>query len=218
MAQPITPLKSTTQKFLEIEDIVDDLLILTDGSCALILRTTAVNFDLLSSQEQEVRILAYAGFLNSLTFPIQIVIRSEKKDVSSYLHLLEQYEEKQKNPTLANRIKSYRAFVSETVKERNVLDKKFYVVIPFSILEMGTGHVGTLMKTKKLPYPKASILEKAKTILFPRRDHVVHQVGRFGLTGQQLTTRELIELFYDVYHPGLPHEVAKAIDNKQAIL
>ena len=218
MAKQVSPIRATTQEFLELEDVIDNMALLRDGSVALVIQTTAVNFDLLSSKEQEARIITYAGFLNSLSFPIQILIRSERKDISLYLNILKKQEEAQKDPMLSARIKAYREFVALTVKERNVLDKKFYIIIPFSSLELGTAHVKTLAKKKRLPYPKSYILEKAKNALLPKRDHVLRQLGRFGLQGRQLTTRELIELFYNIYHPNVPHGVAKQIDTKSAIL
>ena len=73
------PIKASTQDHLDIEDVRDNLALLRDGSACLILQTTAVNFSLLSESEQDATIYAYAGLLNSLTFPIQIIIRSQKK-------------------------------------------------------------------------------------------------------------------------------------------
>src|SRR3990172_6616505 len=87
-------IRGTTQKFLEIEDIKDDLVILRDGSCCLILQVSAINFGLLSEEEQEAIISAYASLLNSLSFPLRIVIISRRKDISSYLESLRRAEEK----------------------------------------------------------------------------------------------------------------------------
>lgn len=193
------PIKATTQDHLNIEEIQDDLVILKDGSVCLILQTSAVNFGLLSEQEQDATIYAYAGLLNSLTFPIQILVKSQQKDITSYLGLLKKEEEKQKNPLLKNRIQKYRTFIESTVRENNVLDKKFYIIIPFSSLELGLKGAGFKFK-KGLPYPKSYILEKAKTALSPKRDHLIRQFNRIGLKITQLKTRQLIELFYKIYN------------------
>jgi hypothetical protein len=200
MPDKVAPIRSTTQEFLELEDIRDDLVMMTDGSCVLIIETSAVNFGLLSEKEQDALIFAYSGLLNSLSFPIQIYIRSKHKDISGYLNLLAESEKKQTNPTLATRIRSYREFIESTVKERNVLDKKFYVVIPFSAIELGVTNVNTFVGKKGLPYPKAYIFNRAKTVLSPRKDHLVRQLARLGLKGTQLTTQRLIELFHDIYN------------------
>ncbi len=195
-------IKSTTQNFIEIEDIKDDLVILKDGSCCLIIKVLAVNFGLLSETEQDAIIYAYAGLLNSLTFAIQVVIRSKRKDISAYLELLKNAEEKQLSAPLKEQIAKYRQFVENTVKVNNVLDKKFYIIIPFSLLELGAfSATGLLTKKKGLPYPKTQIIERAKTNLYPKRDHLLRQLNRVGLRAKQLTTPELIQLFYDIFNP-----------------
>lgn len=187
-------IRGTTQDFLEISDIRDDLVLLRDGSVALIIKVSAVNFGLLSEREQEAIIYAYAGFLNSLNFSIQILIRSQRKDISSYVAKLDEEKKKQTNPLLSSQIESYRNFILQTVKENKVLDKKFYIVIPFSSLELGPKSVA-----KKLP--AEDIMQKAKTTLAPKRDHVLRQLGRLGLRSKQMQTSELIELFYEIYNP-----------------
>ncbi|MFZ5845064.1 MAG: hypothetical protein ACOY0S_01200 [Patescibacteria group bacterium] len=205
MKQPIIPIRSSTQAFTEVVDVAHDLVLFVDGSCALILATTAVNFGLLSEKEQESLIYAYAGLLNSLSFPVQILVRSQHKDVTAYLRILEEREAKQKNPKLARSIHSYRLFVAETVKEKEVLDKKFYVVIPFSSLELGPSPK-VLFGGKKqgLPYPKDYIFERALTVLLPKRDHIVRLGNRLGLRAVQLTNEQIIKLFFAIYNPGSP--------------
>ena len=203
------PITATTQQHLDIEDIVDDLVILKNGGAALILQTTAVNFGLLSETEQDAIIYAYGALLNSLNFPIQIVVRSRRMDISSYLELLKRQEEKQTNENLRFQMKKYRHFVESIIKENRVLDKRFYIVIPFSPLELGvkpatTSLLDLLLPIKKrssLPFPKDYILQKAKNSLYPKRDHIIRQLARIGLKAQQLTTQQLAELFYDIYNP-----------------
>lgn len=197
-------IRGSTQDHLEIADIRDDLVILKDGSVALLIRVSAVNFGLLSESEQEAMIYAYAGLLNSLNFSIQIVVRSQRKDISQYVAKLNTEEKKQTNPLLREQIVKYKEFVVQTVKDNNVLDKKFYIVIPFSSLELGvssaTGSVLNLKKKRSLPLPVERILEKSKLSLLPKRDHILRQVGRLGLRARQMTTSELVELFYDIYN------------------
>lgn len=205
MAQQIIPIRSSTQKFTDIEDIDKNLVMYVNGSCAMVLSTTAVNFGLLSEKEQEALIYAYAGLLNSLSFPIQILIRTQQKDISNYLFALEEQEHKQTNPKLAASIRSYRVFVSQTVKERNVLDKKFYVVIPFSNLELGASpNMLFGNKGKSLPYEKSYVWDKASLILSPKKDQLIRLLGRLGLRAEQLTTEQLIRLFFSIYNPGTP--------------
>ncbi len=206
-------IRASTQQHLDVEDIQDDLVVLKDGGCCLIIGTTAINFGLLSEKEQEAIIYAYAGLLNSLTFPIQIVIRSQKKDISGYLKLLEEAEAKAQKPLIKEQIKKYRSFVQETVQKNDVLDKKFYISIPMSALELGiTKNLAATFKSKRtLPFEKTYILERAKVNLHPKRDHLLRLLSRLGLKSKQLTTQELIRLFFNVYNPEtLTQQIAQA--------
>jgi hypothetical protein len=208
-ADPIKiAIKGTTQDHLPIEDVIDGIVILKDGSAAMILQISSVNFDLLSEKEQSALVSAYGGILNSLNFPIQIVIKSNTKDVGSYLKNLIEAENKQVNKLLKERIKNYRKFIEDTVKKNDVLSKSFFAVVKFSSLELGIKNAGkqTLVSLVKknssvgLPYPKDYILEKAKASLEPKRDHLVRLFSRLGLEIKPLTNKETIELFYRTYN------------------
>ncbi len=201
-------IKGSTQDHLPIEDIVDGIVLMKDGSCSMVMQISSVNFDLLSEKEQSALVSAYGGILNSLNFPLQIVIRSNTKDVESYLKKLLEAENKQINDLLKSRIKNYRKFIEETVKKNDVLSKTFYVVIKFSSLELGIKTAGKQTITNlinknvntTLPYPKDYILEKAKASLEPKRDHLVRLFSRLGLEIAPLTNKESIELFYKIYN------------------
>jgi len=208
MTQPISgPIRATTQDFLGLEDIIDGIIINRDGSAALVIETTAVNFGLLSEEEQDSLIYAYASFLNSLSFPVQISILSKRMDISSYIDFVNSEEQKQPDPTIKERIRQYKEFILSTIKENMVLEKKFYIVLPFSVLELGLKEPITVSsKRKKLPFSKDYLLSRAKTSLYPKKDHVLRQLGRIGLKGKQLATQELVELFYNIYNPTFTGE------------
>lgn len=198
-----SPIKSTTQQQIDIEDVLDDLVLQKDGSCSLILKANAINFGLLSEEEQDATIYAYAAFLNSLTFSIQILIRSDMKDISGYIKQLEEQEVKQSNQTKKQQIHNYKNFISTLITERNVLEKSFYIVIPFSTLELGISQsfsASFLKKKSTLPFEKSYIIEKAKANLEPKRDHVLRQLARIGLGARQLSTQELIQLLFSMYN------------------
>jgi len=203
-------IRASTQEHLEIEDIKEGIVILKDGGACLVIAVTSINYDLLSEKEQEAIVYAYASLLNSLNFPIQIVIRTQQKDVSAYLNLLKEVAEKEKRPLIREQILKYAKFVEETVKKNNVLDKKFYIVVPMSALEIGAAKAFTAAITpgkRKLPFPKAYILEKAKINLYPKRDHILRLLNRLGIKGKQLETRELIKLFFEIYNPESPGQL-----------
>lgn len=214
------PIRGTTQEFTEIEDIRDNLVLLADGSCCLIIETTATNFGLLSQKEQEALIFAYAGLLNSLTFPLQILIRSRRKDISAYLKLLEEAKAKQEKEELRQRISKYKEFIIKIVGENNVLDKKFYLSLPFSSLELGVKTAaGALVKKRGLPLPKTYILDRAKTSLDPKRDHLLRQLNRLGLKAKQLSSQKLIELFHHIYNPEIKGaQIAQKEDYETALV
>jgi hypothetical protein len=202
---PDLPLISTTQEELPIADITSDIVLFKDGGAAIVMETTSLNFGLLSEKEQEAVVYAYAALLNSLSFPIQILVRSQRKDISSYLNYLSQEAMKITNPKLQIVMNSYRAFISEIVKKKNVLGKRFFIIIPFSPLELGVSKsISTLTKKGPLPYPKSYVLKKAQIALYPKRDHLMRQAGRLSIKLTQLTTNQLVELFYDFYNPKAP--------------
>lgn len=201
-------IKGSTQDNLPIEDIVDGVVVLKDGSASMVLQVSSVNFDLLSEREQGALVFAYGGILNSLNFPIQIVINSTTKDVGNYLNNLELAKNSQQNEKLKERIASYKKFVEETVKRNDVLSKTFYIVIPFSSLELGIKNaqkqifnsLNPIKKEVELPYSKEYIVEKAKASLQPKEDHLIRLFSRLGLEIKALNTKELIELFYKIYN------------------
>jgi hypothetical protein len=209
MAKKITPITAPTQKHLPIADITDDIVLTKDGGAALVLKSSALNFSLLSEQEQEALIFAYASLLNSLSFPVQILIRSHRKDVSRYLSFLKTKEAEQKNPKLKTLAQSYMSFVSQIVKKKNVLQKEFFIILRFSPLELGLSPVSLInlfspAKIKRIPYPKSYVIKKAKTALYPKRDHLIRLSGRLGIRLQQMTTEELIALFSSIYKTNEP--------------
>lgn len=179
-----------TKDFIPVETVKENTVILKDGSVVMIIQTSAVNFDLLSEQEQLAIIGSFAALLNSLSFSIQILIRSKKLDISHYLSTLKEAEKKQHNPLLQLMMQHYRAFVAAIIRDNEVLDKQFYVVLAVSPIELGV---------VKSSDAEAS-LAKALTILNPRKDHILKQLSRIGLKSDQLDNERLIRLFYDIYN------------------
>ena len=192
--------KYSTQEHLDIDDITEGMVILKTGWVAMVLSTSSVNFDILSETEQDATIYAYGALLNSLTFPLQILIRSKRQDISAYYQHLVDSERNQQNPDLKRQIQKYREFIQATVQQKTILDKRFYLVVHFSPLEMGVKSFkgGNVQNAKN----KAQLIADAKASLAPRREHLVKQCARLGLIANQLTTQELIELFYDIYNPA----------------
>lgn len=198
-------IKASTQEHLDIYAIKDHLIFLKDGSAALVLKTTAINFNLLSEEEQDATIYAYAGLLNSLSFPIQILIRSQRKNISDYINLIDTRIQSVSSQKVKEQLLAYRQFVKSLVKENRVLEKKFFVIVPFSTVEVGltkSSFNPFIKAPQKPPFDLSYIEEKAATTLYPRRDHIIRQFARIGLKASQLSTSELVTLFYTIYNQG----------------
>ena len=180
---------SSTQAHLPIEDIKDNLLFLKNGSVATLMETSAVNFGLLFETEQVSMIDSFAGLLNSLSFPIQIIIRSQRLDVSSYLQTLDKALSAQTNPLLKGLTSNYRLFVDSLIKENEVLDKRFYICVVAHSFELGVLKLTTVDRS-----------QKAMTLLKPRVDHLARQFRRIGLKAKVVQTSDLVKLFYDIYN------------------
>jgi hypothetical protein len=211
--------RSTTQRYLDIHDITNDFVIMRDGSVSVVLQVNAINFGLLSEPEQDAIIYAYAALINSLSFPIEIVIKSQPKDVTRYLEYIDQQQNQANSDLRRRQIAQYRQFVSNLITEQNVLDKTFYVVLPLTSLEVGVpGSINPLSgmtdQNKDIQFDKYYVLEKAKNILIPRRDHMISQFARLGLQARMLNTKELIHLFYVAYNAEAA-EGARIVDTRE---
>lgn len=194
--KPTSPVKSSTQSFVEIEDIKDDIILLKDYSAAVVVEVGAVNFWLLSTEEQSAMIYAYASLLNSLSFPTQILILSKKMDVSSYLDYLDGKISQQPEELIKTRLRSYKDFIKAVVKKNTVLEKRFFFAVPFSTLEMGVSGVNTKSLNKEY------VFSRAKTSLYPKRDHLIRLLSKIGLRASVLQKQELTELFFNLYNPS----------------
>ncbi len=179
--------KASTQSFTGLKEIIGNVVVFQKNHACLIVELTATNFSLLSPQEQDAKILAFSALLNSLSFPIQISIRSQKLDISNYLLLLDQEAGKATNAKFADQIKKYRDFVGQMVKVNTILDKKFFIVIPFSSLEN----------------PRAAsqnFNDTAVAALHSKASSLSSLLQRLNLRAKILEGEELVKLFYEIYN------------------
>ncbi len=199
---------NTTQEHLDILEVKDNLVVLKNGIICAVLQTTAVNFDLLSEIEQDAIIAAFSMLLNSITFPVQVVLRSKKLDITKYVEKIQRMEAKITDLLMRHQAEAYRKFVQEVIKTNEVLDKKFYVVVPsgstINLEQSGafdwvTKLLGLQNKRSEVNVDKA--LNDAKIQLSPKVDHVIKEFGRIGVKSRQLSTQELVELYFDIYNP-----------------
>lgn len=190
----------STQQHLDIEDIRDDLAILLDGTVSLVIETTSVNFDLLSEGEQDAKIYSFAGLLNSLNFHFQILVRTQRTDLTKYVDSLESMLQRQITPGLRRQMEIYIQFIRNLTVTNQVLDKRFFIILPSkTTAAVRTSALKQLFGKEEKIINADEVLEAAKKNLYPKRDHILKQLNRMGLFGRQLTTNELIKLFYGIY-------------------
>jgi len=205
---------NSTQNALLISEIRDGVAIMNDGTFRAVVMCKSINFDLMSPQEREAVEFSYQGFLNSLYFPVQIFIRSQKVDLRPYLEKLDKIRVTQDNMLLGLLMEDYIAFLADIAQQTNIMDKKFYVVISFpdpnqdvrSVVKQSTGFFTGMMELlspNKTPHVviDEGQLENAKTELRNRVQAVMQGLLECGIQSLPLDTQELIELYYDAYNP-----------------
>lgn len=216
LAAPKNTNPNSTQNTLQIAEIRDGIVIMADGSYRSVIMAQSINFDLMSPQERESVEYAYQGFINSLYFPVQIFVRSQKIDMRPYLEKLEDMRSRQENMLLGLLMEDYIYYIDALVQQTNIMDKQFYVVVPyFSTVDLSKpveagkkvfSGFFELFKLNKSPGTEVVTinepeLEKAKQELRNRVQSVVGGLNQMGVQGVPLDTQELIELYYDVYNP-----------------
>lgn len=204
MRKSAPKIKATTQRFTEIHDIFENIVILTNGNACQIIEVTATNFALQSEEEQKTKIASYASLLNSLSFSIQIFITSKKLDISTYIKSLEDQVKKATNPQIAQQINLYKNFVADLVKVNIVLDKKFYIVIPYSPLEKGvTGAKAGALGIAADP----QVINQAKIALKSKSETLLSEVLRLNLKARILSKDDLIKVFYEIYNGPVASDI-----------
>jgi type IV secretory pathway VirB4 component len=209
-APPSNP--NSTQNTLQIAEIRDGIVIMNDGTYRAVIMAKSINFDLMSQSEQESVEYAYQGFLNSLYYPIQIFIRSQKVDIGPYIDRLDKIRTEHDNMLLALLMEDYIGYIDVLSQSTNIMDKKFYIVIPFasnpdaerslaSSKSFVTGFAGLLSKKEQKVVINEKELEKAKTELRNRVQATMGGLQQCGVKSTPLDTEELIELYYDTYNP-----------------
>jgi len=199
--------EAATQQFLRVSEIREDVILLKNGSLRGVLAVSAINYDLKSSEEQDAIVLMYQNFLNSLDFPVQIVINSRKLNLKKYMDLLDKHERSQQNELLRLQIVEYRSFIQKLVEVSNIMDKNFYIVVPFYPIEnIKKGFWRNLLdmfNPKRVVMDKMETFETYKNQLFQRMDHISAGLNGIGLRLTPLKTPELIELVYNAYNPNV---------------
>lgn len=200
---------NSTQNSLLISEIRDSMAVMNDGSFRAVVSCRSINFDLMSAREREGVEYSYQSFLNSLYFPIQIFVRSQRVDIGPYIDRLIKMRRGQDNMLLGVLMDDYINFIDALSQETNIMDKSFYIVIPYfttgdlnAIVTSGKSIFSAFapQKPHKVQIDKATY-DKAKEELSNRVNAVLSGLLQIGVRGEPLNTKQLGELYYNVYNP-----------------
>lgn len=211
----------STQTYLKISELRDDTVVLKNGGVRAVLRVSSINFNLKSEEEQNAIIYSYQGFLNTLEFPIQIVVRSKKLDIDEYLDKLRKLGEKQTNALLQRQTYEYVEYIAKLVEYADIMEKEFYVVVPYDPLRAQKSNIFqkffqniNAKDSYEAVKRRHDEFEQLKKTLNQRVNSVKVGLENSGLKVDQLNTKELIELFYNIYNPTVArYEKAKNIQD-----
>lgn len=198
---------AATKRFLDIAEIRDGVVIMKDGTLRRVLLVSSINFFLKNPEEQEAIIAAYVQFLNSLESPIQIVVQARKLNIDGYMMQLKEQEEKQTSSLMKNQISEYRDFLKQLIDYGDIMDRRFFVVVPYDPLGKRTKgfwqRLSELMSPGKAMQLKEEQYEKRVYELQLLVDRVTAGLAQMGLEVSPLDTQTLIELYYQTYNPSV---------------
>lgn len=210
VAKPTPKNPNSTQSTLQLSEVRDGMVIMIDGSFRAVVACKSINFDLMSDREREGVEYSYQNFLNSLNFPIQILIRSQRVDIGPYIDKLVTTRRSQDNMLLGVLMDDYIGFIDALSQEANIMEKSFYIVIPYfpkgdaaNLVEQGKGFFGKLFAKPQntITHIDAASYQKAKDEIKNRVDSVTAGLFQIGVQSAQLDTKSLGELYYNYYNP-----------------
>lgn len=215
-------ISKSTQNSLLISEIKDGIVIMRDGSIRGVIKSSAINFDLMSAAEQNAVEFAFQGFVNSLHFPVQISIKSQKIDLDPYIEKLDARRAEQANELLAGLMEDYILNIKALVDEVNIMDKQFYIVVPyFPPLNIKAGNRVSLIAGLRASFEATPVInvteeqfKQYQSELNNRMALVSSGLTQMGVQAKVLGTQELIDLYYTWYNPDVAGN-QKLIDASQ---
>ena len=201
---------SSTQNSLEIAELREGMVVMRDGSFRAVIACKSINFDLMSAREREGVEYSYQSFLNALTFPIQILVRSQRVDIEPYLNKLAEIQVAQDNMLLGDLMEDYINFIDSLSRSANIMDKSFFIVVPYypsgglnNLKGSAKGFFGKIFAKPGAQISKIdrNTWDKAREEIKKRVDSITGGLYQMGIKSVQLNTKELGELYYNVYNP-----------------
>ena len=198
--------KSSTLGFVEVSEIRDSVIILREGQMRAVCAVSSANFSLKSVQEQEIIIGAFQGILNSIDFPIQILVQSRRLDLTSYIEKLKHIEDNLTNDLLRIKMQEYVEYIKQMLQDVNIMNKDFYVIVGYEPISLKDGLFGRFLRALN---PSRAIRQKQEDFLknrkqlMSRADAIASRLASLDLKVNLLNTEQLIALMYNSYNPDL---------------
>lgn len=195
----------STQSFLDVAEIRDGIIILRNGNLRSILAASSVNFALKSEDEQNAIVSSYQSFLNSVEFPIQILIQNRRMDVSPYLDFLKNRMASVTNQLMQMQMAEYIQFIEQLSESAHIMTKSFYVVVPYNVRTSKKGlfnRLGNVFGSGQSAVLEAKSFEEYKQKLMERTANIGQSLNSMGVNTTRLKTEEVIELLYSSYNVG----------------
>lgn len=206
--KPKKPFSASTQRYLPIAEIREDTVLLKNGGLRAVLKVNAINFNLKSEVEQQGIISGYQSFVNTLIFPVQILMRSTRLNIDPYIQKLKEKADQQKSALLKSQTLDYAAFMSKLVDVADIMQKSFYVIIPVDALtKEKRGLLQRFFEWMNVDDSRSKALQRSRgfkaysKILRDRVTLVQSGLENVGLTMRRLNTNELVQLYYAIYNP-----------------
>ena len=195
---------SSTLNFLQIAEIRDSVLILRESQIRGVMAVSSTNFALKSQQEQEMIIGTFQGILNSIDFPIQIVVQNRRVNLDSYIEKLKNLQDTQMNDLLRVKMQEYIEYIQNIIREANIMEKNFYIVVGYDPITLREGIFGSFLRAlnpARIVKQKQEEFLKNRKMLMTRVDEVASKMGGLDLKVSLLNTEQLIALMYNCYNP-----------------
>lgn len=194
------------QQFIPVQEVRDGIIVLKDGSMCIVVLVSSTNLSLKSYDEQRAVLMQFQNFLNTLDFPIQIIVQSRKYDIRPYILTLENRLKEQTESLLQIQTREYIQFIESFSEQVNIMKKSFFVSIPYipPIINQqnGISKFFSIFKKSNSPIDLVSSFEEQRTQIEERVSVVIQGLSRVGLNAAQLGTEEAIELLYKTFNPG----------------
>lgn len=205
-------LGAPAQQFVPVQEVRDGIVVMKDGTLATIVLVSSINLSLKSYDEQRATLMQFQGFLNTLDFPIQIVVQSRRYDVRPYIVTLQNRLREQTEPLLQVQTREYIQFIQTFTDQVNIMRKSFFVVIPYvpPLISQNKGIAKLFSFVSKTPTTDSvGAFEEERSQIEQRMSVVEQGLTRLGLRIAQLGTQEVIELLYKTFNPGETTSQAK---------